>query len=105
MDPTKPVVLALDGAGWHSGTAVPVPDGLHRVLLPPYSSRLQPAERLGPLMDEPLANRAFATLPALDTVLGDRCAHPAEQPEVVRGYTAFHWWPRDPAIPEAITVS
>jgi DDE superfamily endonuclease len=105
LGPAKQIVLALDGAGWHSGTAVQVPDGLHLVPLPPYSPELQPAERLWPLVDEPLANRAFATLPALDTALGNRCVYLAEHPELVRGYTAFHWWPQDPTVPEGITVS
>ncbi len=102
---SKQIVLALDGAGWHSGTAVQVPDGLHLVPLPPYSPELQPAERLWPLVDEPLANRAFTTLPALDAVLGDRCVYLADHPAVVCGYTAFHWWPPNTALPEAITVS
>ena len=34
VDPTKPIVLALDGAGWHSGNAAGVPAGLHLVPLP-----------------------------------------------------------------------
>src|SRR5919206_597343 len=85
--------------------AARVPDGLHLVPLPPYSPELQPAERLWPLVDEPLANRAFDTLAALDTVLGDRCVYLADHPEVVRGYTAFHWWPRARPVPEAITPS
>ena len=57
------------------------------------------------LLNEPLANRAFDTLAALDTVLGERCVYLAEHPEVVRGYTDFHWWPRASAISEAITPS
>jgi hypothetical protein len=103
--PGKRIVLALDGAGWHSGAAARVPDGLHLVPLPPYSPELQPAERLWPLVDEPLANRAFDTLAALDTVLGDRCVYLADHPEGVRGYTDFHWWPRARHAPEAITPS
>jgi transposase len=64
VGPTKQIVLALDGAGWHSGTALQVPAGLHLVPLPPYSPELQPAERLWPLVNEPLANRTFDTLEA-----------------------------------------
>ena len=105
VGPPQQIVLALAGAGWHSGTAVPVPAGLQRGPLPPYSPERQPAERLGPLVDEPLANRAFATLPALDPARGDRCVYRAAHPAVVRGDTAFHWWPRDPAVPDVLTVS
>jgi transposase len=71
-----------------------VPPGLHLVPLPPYSPELQPAERLWPLTNEPLANRSSATLAELDAVLGDRCAALAVQPATVRAYTLFHWWPR-----------
>lgn len=105
VGPAKQIVLALDGAGWHSGPEVQVPAGLHLVPLPPYSPALQPAERLWPLINEPLANRACDTLDARDAVLGERCVHLAEHPEVVRGYTDCHWWPRASAIPEALTPS
>jgi hypothetical protein len=105
VGPTKHIVLALEGAGWHSGTAVQVPTGLPLVPLPPYSPELQPAERLWPLVNEPLANRAFDSLAALDAVVGDRCVDLAEHPEIVRGHTAFHWWPRATILPEAITPS
>jgi len=92
--PAKQVVLVLDQAGWHQSPRVCVPPGLHLVPLPPYSPELQPAERLWPLTNEPLANRTFATLADLDTVLGDRCVALAEQPARVRTHTLFHWWPR-----------
>src|SRR5262249_29156523 len=105
LGPSKQIVLALDGAGWHSGAAVQLPDGLHLVPLPPYSPELQPAERLWPLVDEPRANRTFDTLAALDAVVGERCAYVAEHSAVVRGHTAFHWWPRATILPEAITPS
>ena len=43
---------------------------------PPHSPELQPAERLWPLVDEPIANRAFADLDALETVLVEPLPHP-----------------------------
>lgn len=43
------------------------------MFLPPPSPELQPAERLGPLIDELVANRTFATLDELEAVLGERC--------------------------------
>jgi hypothetical protein len=92
--PDKQVVLVLDQAGWHQSAQGAVPPGLHLVPLPPYSPELQPAERLWPLTNEPLANRTFDTLAELDAVLGDRCADLADHPDQVRAYTLFHWWPR-----------
>src|SRR5262249_60513390 len=103
LGPSKQIVLASDGAVRHSGAAVQLPDGPHLVPLPPYSPELQPAERLWPLVNEPLANRTFDTLAALDAVVGERCVYLAEHPAVVRGHTAFHWWPRATTIPEGIT--
>jgi transposase len=90
--PEKRVVLVLDGAGWHSGKAVAIPEGLHLVPLPPYSPELQPVERLWPLTDEALANRPFADLDALERAQAARCLTLREQRDVVRATTRFHWW-------------
>jgi hypothetical protein len=89
----KRIALVLDGAGWHRGGAVVVPEGLHRVTLPPYSPELQPAERLWALSDAPLVNRYFADLDALEAIQADRCRHLRTQPATIRAHTRFHWWP------------
>jgi transposase len=70
-----------------------VPEGLHLVWLPPYSPELQPAERLWPLTNEPLANRSFADLAELGAIQAQRCLTLQVQPERVRAATLFHWWP------------
>ena len=99
--PTKQILLVLDQAGWHRSPQVQVPAGVQLAWLPPYSPELQPAERLWPLTNEPLANRTFADLAALDAVLADRCVRLAEQPARVRAQTLFHWWPRTTSLPDA----
>ena len=86
------VVLVLDNAGWHGPEDLPVPDGITLVFLPPYSPELQPAERLWSLVDEPVANRHFATLADLDAVVAERCRR--LDPTAIRPHTAFHWWPK-----------
>jgi transposase len=91
--PGKRVVLVLDGAGWHHGKAVAVPEGLHLAPLPPYSPELQPVERLWPLTDEALANQSFADLDALEAAQVRRCLTLREQPDTVQALTRFHWWP------------
>jgi transposase len=98
--PNKHLLLVLDQAGWHSSPRVAVPEGLHLEWLPPYSPELQPAERLWPLTNEPLANRTFPTLAALDEVLADQCVRLTHQAERVRALTLFHWWPRLAGLPE-----
>ncbi len=46
---------------WHLSQKIThnLPLGLHLEFLPPYSPELQPAERIWPIVDEPLANRSF----------------------------------------------
>jgi transposase len=86
------VVLVLDNAGWHGPKGSAVPDGITPVFLPPYSPELQPAERLWPLVDEPVANKRFATLDDLDAVVAERCRR--LDPAAIKPHTAFHWWPK-----------
>jgi hypothetical protein len=71
-----------------------VPDGICLVFQPAHSPELQPAEHLWPLVDEPLANRCFATIETLDKAVGDRCVALIQQPDMIRDSTLFHWWPR-----------
>jgi transposase len=71
--PVKLVVLVVDQAGWHISPEVLVPAGIILLFLPPYSPELQPAERLWALTDEPLVNRAFASLDELETLLCQQC--------------------------------
>ena len=85
------VVLALDNAGWHGPEGLAVPDGITLVFLPPYSPELQPAERLWPLVDEPVVNKHFATLADLEATLAERCKRLGAG--TIRPHTAFHWWP------------
>ena len=92
--PHKQILLVLDGAGWHRSQRLRVPEGIHLEFLPPYSPELQPAERLWPLVDEPLVNRAFDSLDALEQVLAERCEHLSSQMcDFIQGLTDFHWWP------------
>jgi hypothetical protein len=43
---TKPIVLALDRAGWHSTQRQRILDHLHLLFLSPHSPEPQPVERL-----------------------------------------------------------
>jgi hypothetical protein len=93
IGPARRAVLVVDNAGWHTGTDLAPPEGVHPAFLPPASPELQPAERLWPLLDEPVANRAFAALAELEAVLAERClALEADRP-AVKALTAYHWWP------------
>jgi transposase len=82
-------------ASFHTSDYLRVPDGIHLIEMPPKSPELQPAERLWPLTNEPIANRTFANLDELETVLVERCRVLLKQPELVQGFTHYHWWPDD----------
>lgn len=96
IDATHRAVLVVDQAGWHIAHDLVLPAGIHLVLLPAYSPELQPAERLWALVDEPVVNRAFADLEALEDVLVDRCRALEADPDRLKAHTHFHWWPPEP---------
>ncbi len=88
----RSIVLLLDNAGWHGPEGLAVPDGISLVFLPPPSPELQPAERLWPLLDEPVVNRHFATLEELDAAVAERCRR--LDATTIQPHTDFGWWPR-----------
>lgn len=96
IDAAHRVMIVLDQAGWHVSGRLVVPEGIDLVFLPAYSPELQPAERLWPLVDEPVANRAVATIDALEAVLVDRCRTLEADPVRLQAHTLYHWWPPEP---------
>ena len=89
----KVILLTLDGAGWHASPKLEVPTGIILEFQPPYSPEVQPAEHLWPLCDEALANESFDTIDDLEARLGERCCTLADNPDVLKSATYFHWWP------------
>jgi hypothetical protein len=100
IDADHRVVLALDQAGWHRAAELRLPDGIDLVLLPAYSPELQPAERLWPLINEPIANQVLPDLAHLESVLCTRCQSLRADRATVQNHTHFHWWPDEPAPSE-----
>jgi hypothetical protein len=96
IDATQRAVLIVDQAGWHTSADLVLPEGIDLVFLPSASPELQPAERLWTLIDEPVANRAFPNLDALEAVLVARCRTLAADPQRLKAHTHFHWWPPEP---------
>jgi hypothetical protein len=92
---THRVVLVLDGAGWHRSRDLVVPEGVDLVFLPPASPELQPAERLWPLVNEPVANRTFADVDALEAVLVERCQTLCTEQPMIASLTDYWWWPAE----------
>jgi hypothetical protein len=54
---------------------------------------LQPSERLWPLSKEGLANHHFEQIEELEEALVDRCVALGDQPELIRSYLRYRWWP------------
>lgn len=79
------------------GEQVQVPFGLHLMPLPPHSPELQPAERLWPVTNEPIANQSFPSLNALEEKLFQRCQVLLQQQALIQGLTDYHWWPKTEA--------
>jgi transposase len=92
--PTKQIVLVLDRAGWHSAQRLRVPDHVHLLFLPPYSSELQSAEHLWPLTNSALVNRHLVSIEELEDAQAARCIVLQGQRELVRSTTCFGWWPQ-----------
>lgn len=90
----KQIILTLDQAGWHTSHQVQIPEGIHLEFMPSHSPELQPAERLWPLTNEPIANRSFNSLNELEDVLFHRCQVLLNQPEFIRAIACYHWWPQ-----------
>ena len=72
LGPQRHAVLVLDNAGWHRSHDLEIPEGIHLCFLPAYSPELQPAERIWPLINEVVANRAYRSLEELEVVVGNR---------------------------------
>ena len=96
------MALVLDGAGWHTSSALVLPDGLDLIPWPPASLERQPAARRWPLVHEPVANRACADLEAREDVLVGRCRTLRADRTTIRDLTHSHGWPSDAplAIPQ-----
>lgn len=91
---TRHIVLVLDNAGWHGEAGLAVPEGVRLIFLPPYTPELQPAERLWPIVDEPLANRCFEALAEIDAILAERCRALVNDQFQIAAKANFAWWPK-----------
>jgi transposase len=90
----KRILLVVDKVGWHTAKKkLRVPEGIHLEFLPSHSPELQPSERLWPSSNEGVANRHFEEIEELEEALVERCVTLSNQPELIRSYLRYHWWP------------
>lgn len=90
--PGAHAVLVLDGAGWHGGHALVVPDNISLVVLPPYSPELNPVENVWQyLRANWLAISVFDTYDAIVNACCNAWNRFAEKPEIVTSITSRQW--------------
>ncbi len=83
-------VMALDGAGWHTGHELIVPDNMTLLRLPPYSPELSPVERVWLyLRERHLSHRVLA---GYDAVVDALC-HAWRQltPQRLQSLCGYPW--------------
>lgn len=90
--PGDRILMVMDGAGWHRANALVLPVNIHRIILPPYSPELNPAEHLWDHMREnDFANRVFATLAAVEVGMNTSLGRLSDQPEMSQSLCGFDW--------------
>jgi transposase len=87
------VLLQTDRAGWHRSAALQVPDNVRLFYQPSHSPELNPVEHLWEdLREKALANRAFASLDAVQDALVERLRELWDEPQTLHSMTAFPWF-------------
>lgn len=86
------LVMFLDGASWHGGRDLVVPESMHLHHLLPYSPELNPAEQIWDYLRENFtANFTFDDLFALEVQVGVACTRLQRAHDVVRSLTLYPW--------------
>jgi transposase len=86
------VALVLDGAGWHSGKALRVPQSITLVPLPPYSPELNPVERVWLYLKERLLSmRLLNDSTAIDTAASRAWRRLCRQTGRLTSLTSYPW--------------
>jgi transposase len=90
--PDRQLLLILDGAGWHKARALPVPERLRLLHLPPYCPECNPTEHIwDDVREKGFANRYFATLDAVEVGLKTQLMLLVADTARLRSLTLFPW--------------
>jgi transposase len=87
----KKILLLIDGAGFHTGNGMEIPENIKLFPLPPYTPELQPTESAWPLLRESVANDCYQDLDTFEAQLASRCKWLINHSETVRGKVGFSW--------------
>lgn len=90
--PGAHALLVLDGAGWHGGKDLVVPDAISLLTLPPYAPELNPVENVWQfLRSNWLAISVFDGYDAIVTACCDAWNRFADDPAAVASITSRVW--------------
>ena len=92
------ILLVVDKASWHTSKKLEVPEGIELMFTPTKTPELQPAEKLWPLVDEPLVGLGATELEQVHEVMDKRVLELQKQPNIIAAHTCFHWWPEPVSI-------
>lgn len=85
------VGLVLDGSGSHRA-AIPWPEHVAPLPLPPYSPELNPAEQVFRALRPKLANRIYETVAELEDAIAAHLRPYWVQPALLQRLTGYPWW-------------
>ena len=92
VTPGAHAVLVLDGAGWHGGKDLVVPDNITLLALPPYAPELNPVENVWHyLRSNKLAITVFENYPDIVDTCCDAWTFFANDPAAVTSITSRNW--------------
>jgi outer membrane lipopolysaccharide assembly protein LptE/RlpB len=90
--PGDRIVMVLDGAGWHRGGDLAVPENMQLLSLPSYSPELNPVENIWEeLREKGFDNKVFVSLDALEEQLFHSLAHLEDHPEITKSIAGWSW--------------
>jgi transposase len=90
--PGDRIVMVLDGAGWHKGKDLKLPQNMKLLPLPPYSPELNPADNIWEeLREKYFHNRVFSSLDAVEDQLLHGLVHLESNPEITHSIAAWPW--------------
>jgi transposase len=90
--PQELIVMVLDGAGWHKGGDLKIPDNMRLLTLPPYSPELNPMENIWEeLREKHFHNKVFSSLDILVDHLCDSLRSLEQNPEITKSIAARSW--------------
>ena len=71
QNPTEHKILFLDNGAFHKAKRLVIPENITLCFIPPYSPELNPAEKVWAFIKKKITNKAFKTLPDLQSFMDD----------------------------------